>query len=181
MVLAMIFVSACMAQEISSPKVLVSGPDGDEYKAYSDLINSRYIGDDVSLIVLEDQTNAESNDINIGMSGVDRETIEDYQAKNKRAFSLERLFNLKADYELISDGEYQDLFEPDPESGWDIFYSIYPESQGILTLSRIGFNENRTQALVHARNQAGPTTEEDYYYLLEKNGASWVVKDMFEA
>lgn len=170
--------SACAAQE--TEPLADYGPDSDEYAVYSDLINSRYIGEGVGLMVVVDQTNAESGDFS-QLRGVDKELIEDYQAKNNMACRLDRLFNLRVSYELISEEEARDTIESDPEIGWDIFYSTYPDSQGMLSLSRAGFNRNRTQALVYACNHAGPNAIDGNYYLLVKDGAAWVVKKMFEA
>lgn len=170
--------SACAAQE--TEPLAGYGPDSDEYSVYSDLINSKYIGGGVGLMVVEDQTNAESSAFG-QLRGVDGELIEDYQAKNKMAYRLDRLFDLRVGYELISEEDARDIIESDPEVGWDTFYSTYPDSQGMLSLSRAGFNKNRTQALVYACNHAGANAIEGNYYLLTKNGDAWVVKNVFEA
>jgi hypothetical protein len=185
MVLAVTFISACAvpvacpAGEASSLKTSVTSPDADEYAVYSDLISSRYAKDGVSLIVVEDHTSGESDGI-WELHGIDGELLKDYQAKNKAAYGLERRFSLKTSYELISEGEAIDTLS-DYEGDWDTFYEIYPDSQGILILSRVGFDKNKTQALVYACNQAGPAAIEGIYCLLARNGNAWAVKDVFEA
>jgi hypothetical protein len=171
--------AACAAGEASSLKTSITSPSADEYAVYSDLINSRYAKDGVSLIVVEDHTSGESDGI-WELHGIDGELLEDYQARNKAEYGLERLFSLKTSYELISEGEALDTLS-DYEGAWDTFYEIYPDSQGILILSRVGFDKNKTQALVYACNQAGPAAIDGNYYLLVRNGASWIVKDVFEA
>jgi hypothetical protein len=183
MVLAMVFIStcaapaACVAEEALSLKTSVTSPSADEYAVYSDLINSRYVQDDVSLIVIEDQTSGESDGVR-GLQGLDGDLLEDYQAKNRMAYGLERLFNLKTSYELISEEDALDTLS-DYEGAWDMFYDIYPDSQGILILSRVGFDKNKTQALAYACNQAGPAAREGSYYLLARKGDCWKVQDVF--
>lgn len=106
--LAVVSISTCAAQE--AEPLAGYGPDSDEYAVYSDLISSRYIGEGVSLMVIEDQTNVEPGDSS-QLRGVDRGLIKDYQAKNKMACRLDRLFNLKVSYELISEEEARDTFD----------------------------------------------------------------------
>ncbi len=44
----------------------------------------------------------------------------------------------------------------------------YPNSQGTMTLSRVGFNRNIKQALVYVGNQEGFLAGAGYYVLLVK-------------
>jgi hypothetical protein len=175
-VLSMAFISA---SALSPSGTYTADPSADEYEVYSDLIDSHYVREGVNLIVIEDQTDPESGGIR-ELHGIDGDLLEDYQAKNRISYDLKGLLNLDVDYELIGECEAQDLLS-EYEKAWDEFYSNYPGSQGILVLSRVGFNRDKNQALVYASNQAGPDELAGNYYLLERDGPSWTVKDIYEA
>jgi hypothetical protein len=61
-------------------------------------------------------------------------------------------------------------------SGWGLFYRIYPDSQGVMTLSGIGFNQNATQALAYVGNQMHWASGAGYYVLLSKEDDRWIIK-----
>ena len=59
------------------------------------------------------------------------------------------------------------------EEGWDRFYKKYPNAPGIITLSNIGFNSTRTQALVYIGNQKGWLDGVGIIVLLELEKGQW--------
>jgi len=52
----------------------------------------------------------------------------------------------------------------------------YPNSQGTMTLSGVGFNRNINQALVYVGNPEGFLAGAGYYVLLVKEKGTWVIK-----
>ena len=59
---------------------------------------------------------------------------------------------------------------------WDRFRKVYPEAKGIISLSNIGFNATRTQALVYAAIGCGPCCGEGSFILLQKVNGRWSVQ-----
>ncbi|MHA6249515.1 hypothetical protein ACXYMU_16345 [Pontibacter sp. CAU 1760] len=84
---------------------------------------------------------------------------------------------------LISTKEYAYYFErEDLYKGWELFESQYPTSgRWYISLNKIGFNENKTQAMVGAESYwfrespDGPTRKLGTLYYLEKKNNAWEV------
>jgi hypothetical protein len=53
----------------------------------------------------------------------------------------------------------------------------YPFPLGLVSLSRVGFNPERTQALVYAQYRCGGDCGHGEYVLLEKAGGRWQVRE----
>ena len=63
-----------------------------------------------------------------------------------------------------------------PEEGWKEFYQLYPQSNGYLHFSRVGFNKERTEALVHVGWMRGSLEGQGQYFLLSKKDGKWQVE-----
>jgi hypothetical protein len=59
---------------------------------------------------------------------------------------------------------------------WNEFYTGYPDSQGIMTISRVGFNREQDQALVYVGNQSDGKAGAGYCVLLTKENGVWTVQ-----
>jgi hypothetical protein len=68
------------------------------------------------------------------------------------------------------------MFLQDNFSGWENLYKRYPEATGIIRVSAIGFNPERTQALVYVERGCGATCGQGGYVLLSKEGKVWKVQ-----
>jgi len=159
----------------------------EEYHIYSLIIISRrsftwLIGDVVKRIMIKENTDSgqrndndklDSSFIEI-MPELQQETIDDFNKANQESYLLEKRFNLPVDYTLISKEEFHSIF-PNP-SGWFTFYKKYPGTGGIITLSRVGFNTDKNQALVYIGIQAAPETGAGTYILLIKENNTWKIK-----
>lgn len=162
----------------------------EEYAVYEAVIESLYLTEDIELIVIKNWT---ATNVSPGKSSdteaeyireklgtaIESETLNDYSAKNKQSYQLDQDISLDVPYVLLSEAELTKIFER--EGGWDRFYEIYPNSQGIMTLSRVGFNTQIDQALVYIGNQADYLAGRGYYVLLTKKGDVWTVNNMILA
>jgi hypothetical protein len=136
--------------------------DADEYAIYSSLIKEVYITGRKrnTPILIRDYTDfPELNGATLGKSlkGLQTSTLDDLKAKNVRKFKLIRQFNLCSDYLLVNE-------------------RANPGVEDILGLSRVGFNADKTQALVHADEIKRWYVSEGYLVLLEKENERWMVK-----
>ena len=163
----------------------------EEYAVYEAVIEWGFLTESTKLIVVTDHTAAglfveESMDEqmieyirdNMG-TALEAETLNNYLAKNEETYELEKRFPLDVQYVLISEAELNKIFEEG--EGWDQFYATYPNSQGTMTLSRVGFNANIDQALVYVGNQAHYLAGIGYYVLLAKEKDAWVVENSIVA
>lgn len=103
------------------------------------------------------------------------ETVDDLRPKNKESFKFARNFNLDRQYVLLSGEENRTLFKPGVGDGWKSFREKYPKAGGIVTFSRVGFNADRTQALVYRGYQCGGLCGGGNYYLLSRKNGVWVI------
>lgn len=66
--------------------------------------------------------------------------------------------------------EYQEIFE---SKAWDEFYRRYPESGGIVKVSRVGFNHARTQALLTLSHLRADEAGSGWIALMEREADQW--------
>lgn len=162
----------------------------DEYAIYKTVIESLYLAEGIELIVIKDQTEtglSPDETLDSAMvyvqenaeAMIEPDMINDYKTKNEQTHKLERQFSLDVDYVLISEAELNDIFKSD--DGWSQFNSIYPNSSGFVTLSKVGFNPEMDQALVYTGNQADYGTGQGFYVLLTKKGGDWNIQSMILA
>lgn len=104
------------------------------------------------------------------------ETIEDYKAKNKEPHKLSERLDAKVRYVLADTREIDGFFEKNGVSGWEDFYKKYPNSGGYFMFSRVGFNSDKTQALVYKAHGCGGLCGEGSCLLFVKKDGVWVAK-----
>lgn len=168
-----------------NPKV---DPLLEEYKIYNVIIRDKFIiGNYVhDRIVIKEFTACErANDREsieyfakkVG-NQVDTDTLKDFLAKNQRPYLLKKeLFSIKSKCVFISESEMNELFiSKTIKNYWNNFYRKYPNSQGIMELSKVGFNSRITQALVYQGNNKYSLYGSGYFILLTKKWGSWTIK-----
>ena len=125
-----------------------------------------------------------------GAKAVFKETIRDYNAKNSKShrlhnffkpkyFRLSNLFNPKVECVLLSKEERGTIFK---SGGWGEFHEKYPDSQGIIHFSRVGFNPEHDRALVWLSNMCnvgGAGLGVTQFVFLFKRYGVWSVKYKF--
>lgn len=159
----------------------------EEYNIFNVLLNEPLIKKETKLVVIDRKTTG-MNLLPI-MSGkmeenlpdpsteLDKSTINNFLLVNQTRYSLQYKFNLKLRYILV-DSELEKLREglDENKSYWSSFYEAYPNSQGLISLSRIGFGLDKQQALVYYGNIAGETSGSGAFFLLEKINNHWRTK-----
>jgi len=156
----------------------------EEYCIYSTIIDELYNGSNVELVIIRDCTGLDTSldsledDLTYLHESIMRlhhDTTSDFKAKNIHSYTLSNFFNQRLDNKLISEDELSEIFD---NGGWKDYYSKYPRSNGILTLSRVGFNSDKTQCLVYVGNQESKDLAEGFYFFMNKQAHGvWVVQD----
>ena len=101
-------------------------------------------------------------------------TINAFQKANTQQALLRRSLQPSIDYELVDPARLQSFFIRNGGM-WPAYYKEYPGSQGILTLSRIGFSGDGTQALFYMSNRCGGLCGGGSYVLMEKRSGRWLI------
>lgn len=169
--------------EIESANIMVGDLFYEEYLVYSAYIEDRFSYDTIVMInktfwgvymVYAMGRTEGPYSLDEDMPTLSEETYEDFVAKNKESYILKDSFDVMAHIVLTSEEELNNLFEDD---GWSEFYEIYPSSQGIMNVSRVGFNTEMNQAFFYVGNQNHWLSGSGYYVLLEKKNGVWRIKN----
>ena len=77
---------------------------------------------------------------------------------NSHAWQLQvPIFNIQLPFKLVAFDEIHAAL--DGPGGWDGFYTKFPESGGYIELSAVGFNPDKTVAVVYVGHHCGSTCE----------------------
>lgn len=107
------------------------------------------------------------------------EIIADFKAKNQQSVLLKALFNTTVETSFISQAEFTSLF--DNGDGWEKFYARFPGASGIITLSRVGFNQSMDTALVYIGQGSGWLNGAGYFVVLKKIDGVWGIRKQMMA
>jgi hypothetical protein len=168
--------------------------DKREYEVYNSVIDpivdSWFATEEMELIVIAEHTKVERRlEQRLPILVVDRalrahfdyqldqSAVNDFTERNNRGCKLRgSRFHLRRKSVIIPSQQEEELFAKGLK-GWDYFYECYPNSQGILRLSRVGFNDRFDQAIVYLENRAWFLAGRGLYVFLTKNrDGKWEIK-----
>jgi len=165
--------------------------DPDEYAVWSAVLAKKYADGGYLKLVIRDRTAMYVPDPIARQwqnSEHDTEAFSDLQAKNKAQSVLENKFSVKLPCILMTGEAESKLFPSTPsepkdkafiekvQSSWKQFYEEYPSAQGILTISRVGFNSDKSEAVVYIQNVASLMLASGKLFFLTKKNGSWEVQ-----
>ncbi len=136
----------------------------DEYAIYSSVLNEIFAKDNEELLIISDKTS------------------------DKSSIKLKRKFTISPEYVFIEEAKYDNrilLDETDSEQksakpNISEFFKEHPKAVGIVKLSRIVFNENKTEAEVYVELTYCPLCGFGKGVALEKTNGSWKIKKITE-
>lgn len=106
--------------------------------------------------------------------GLERETFLDYMNKNRTSARLTGPFLTRFDV-VLTTWRIEDQYGKSDRDPWEGFYEKYPRSSGFITLSRVGYNKARDQALVHFSRWQGVMSGSGYLVFLTRVNDTWSV------
>ncbi len=148
-ILGIIASTVLIASEIAIEKNCGS----EEYDIMSVLVSSEY-GNDYELILINaaSETWSIHTQLDILMKKwphLKRETVDSLIVRNCGVSVIfEEKFDISAKYILIYKTEYLQALQDTIEPNWDNFDTTFPDAQGYLTFSRVGFDAACSQALI---------------------------------
>jgi hypothetical protein len=137
-----------------------------EYEVYAQLIQARY---DSKLFVIQRQSDVAGEMEQEVLPELAPGCAADFLAKNKQPHTWERAFPLQAKYVLVRSADWDD-------KDWDTFAKQFPGADGVLSLSRVGFNADQTEAIVSVFMLYQPLSGSGVTLLMHKEGTRWKVK-----
>lgn len=114
------------------------------------------------------------------MTGLDEGTAASFRVRNEAASPLRPDMDLGLPYVLLTKAGFDEIFALNT-SGWDVFYTRYPNSAGMTTVSQVGFNDDFTQALVYVGTISHWLAGVGYYILLERSSGAWRIEQQVMA
>lgn len=99
--------------------------------------------------------------------------VANYQEVNKKVWSLQPKFDMAAPYQIVPGAVIDEIFAKKGIDGWKEFYAKYPGSGGAISMSAVGFNADRTIALVYMGHSCGGLCGGGSYHVLQKNNGKW--------
>lgn len=99
--------------------------------------------------------------------------LTSYTKANEKPRVLQKNFKLDIPYELVSRSELDKIFAPNSD-GWKPFNTKYPNSGGFIHMSAVGYNADKTLALVYMGHWCGGLCGGGTHHLLEKRAGNWV-------
>ncbi len=109
------------------------------------------------------------------LSRLSPETKQDWDDRNKEHALLPSPCHLAPECVVFDVADIARLVKND--RAWRGFLKKHPNSPGIVVVSRIGFNRERTEAIVYVGRACGSICGEGEYVRLMKLNGSWVVDD----
>jgi hypothetical protein len=98
--------------------------------------------------------------------------IADFVRVNKTKWRLQRNFEVVVPYSFISEKTVLSLTD---DKHWEEFYKVDGNDDGFIDLSAVGFNADKTIALVSVGRWCGGTCGEGSYYFLQKKDGKWSI------
>lgn len=160
----------------------------EKYEIYSAAINGAYAtrSNKISVLIRNYTVNdpdkmslkhSYHKQYSIFLAPLSLETVESYIKENEKEEVLEKEFDLKITSALIKKSDIQRLFKSGVASGetdeWDNFRKEFPDVRNVIGLSPIGYNAEKSQALVYMEEWCGFLCGMGYYIFLEKENGKW--------
>lgn len=181
--LLIFFLAACSINPIIPDTTPTVSPqvEAEEYLVYAALIKSLYADGPALQVVLNDHTNLSNifsperfTELGQGSPAIDLAAEADFQNRNLQDYPLQDHLNLTSKLILISNEVFHKIIGPGLNA--ELFYAAFPNAQGFLQLSRVGFNPARTQAIAYTAEWKGPINGTGYLYFLVKSNNQWTIQ-----
>ncbi|MBE0643255.1 MAG: hypothetical protein IH600_04180 [Bacteroidetes bacterium] len=150
----------------------------DEYAVWSATLDSLVVWEKDDVVVL--QISTDSYPLHDSTTAVylrnqlkvPDDAIQHYKERNAQPATIERKLTLDVEYVLLSAADIQDMIT---QGGYEEIYKRYPNSNGVTTLSRVGFSANRGTAVVYLSHTPGFLAGAGWAVLCRKVSGRWQV------
>ena len=102
-----------------------------------------------------------------------RPLIDAYRKANKTPSILEKKIVIPVQYEIVPKATIYGFFDKNGPGGWTNFNKRFPNSGGYIELSAVGFNSDKTMALVYSGHSCGGLCGGGGYFFLKKVNGKW--------
>ncbi|WP_210420219.1 hypothetical protein [Aquisphaera giovannonii] len=100
--------------------------------------------------------------------------IRDFCEKNRSSSPVRPEIARHLTIDLLSREEKTNLFAVGGVEGWKRFYAKFPSARGLIEVSRVGLNRDRSLALFFIHVGQAPVIGQGQMHVLKKEGGAWV-------
>lgn len=102
--------------------------------------------------------------------------FKSFEQANSQSLLLQDHFTIAKPYKILSSADLEAAFRRPTvyHDGWESFRQSFPDSSGYVIFSAVGFNSEKTIALVYVDYRCGGLCGSSRYYILEKHDGHWV-------
>jgi hypothetical protein len=184
---AMVSVSGCG----NSPAVVPVDLTNAEYQVISSYLREKFKSDAEhnkrSLVIISETKDTKDDPVGTDemyklmptLKSTHREVFQSFLETNHHSSSFQTVFDIPIPYQIIKSSEMQSM----GAGGhfWERFYEKYPNSTGLLRLSRVGFNSGGNQAAFYVSNHCGGLCGGGYFVIMQKDSNSeWKIDQEFQ-
>lgn len=152
--------------------------DADAYSIYAILLGA--YKDPLFVIQAETQSSAKAAPRDWGMKGdssfhkVWGPVLDDLAKKVRIPRLLTRDIPIEVSYEIVPQEKIEALFQSTTKTDrWGPFYELYPSSGGYFRFSAVGFDHQKTHAIVDLGLNCGMLCGHDEPHFFEKKNGKW--------
>jgi hypothetical protein len=98
--------------------------------------------------------------------------IADYETRSQTEWLIQDNLKIEKPYAIITSDEISAMFQPGLE-GYQILSQRYPDSAGYIQFSAVGFNAEKTTAVVYVGHHCGPLCGGGSFSVLQKKDGKW--------
>ena len=183
LILSVCFLGACTRPYAETNLPYENEIEREEYYIYSLSIEHIYLRNllshnkrEVKSIVIISET-SELNEYwrdkligDIESEDMQEEVLEDWRKENGSISLLQRKFDLSYEYNLVSKTELEGY---ENVNFFGEFYRRYPDSNGLISVSRIGFDKPMNTALIHVVHSYGILGASCNFIVLKRTDGVW--------
>lgn len=160
----------------------VDSIDVNEYQVYSLILKENFksskelvIKQKTVVLIASSMINGYQESIKKDNPDLDATLFSDFTEKNDSSFNLGTQLTVPSKtITLITSEEVAHFFTPtDVNQGWNDFYKKHPNSNGMIDLTRVGFNKDKDQAIVAVGHYYASLGAEGLLIYLVKKNNSW--------
>jgi hypothetical protein len=162
-------------------------PEIEEYAVYAAVLEGTFIRDDTKQVLIMDHTQTQEPVIMESFladfqknTPLASEVVASFKERNQQSHPLEPVLDLEVEYQLLTQEEVDEFRLQDEASGWKLFYEKYPDTVGLIHLSRVGFNADLSHALVYIAHYHYQQPLLGGYYLMVRRDGRWEVESGLE-
>lgn len=146
--------------------------EAEAYEVYAVILSSEYRFKNAKQLVIRRETDSYEMCLKPNQEFQERlsPAIAAYVELNKKEWLLQPKLQIDRFYQLVGKDRVKMIFD---QGSWEAYYGAYPQSEGFIQFSAVGFNRDQTIAVVYMGYGCGGLCGRGEFHVLEKVNGKW--------